>query len=85
MSESVDNVSESLKRFGPIDYAVFVFMLIVCSVIGLYFGYKDHVKHKANKLKARRGSEALDYLLGGKNVQVFPGIYFNFANDLWKC
>lgn len=73
MSESVDNVSASLKRFGVIDYAVFVFMLVVCSIVGLYFGYKDHVKHKANKLKSRRGSAALDYLLGGKNVQVFPG------------
>lgn len=73
MSESVDNVSASLKRFGVIDYAVFVFMLVVCSIVGLYFGYQDHVKHKANKLKSRRGSAALDYLLGGKNVQVFPG------------
>ena len=75
MSETFENFSESLKRFGATDYAVFGFMLTVCSVIGLYFGYKDHVKHKANKLKSRRGSDALDYLLGGKNVQVFPGLF----------
>lgn len=73
MSESVDNVSESFKQFGAIDYAVFVFMLFMCTCIGLYFGYKDHMKHKKNRLKSKRGSDAMDYLLGGKNVQVFPG------------
>lgn len=73
MSETVENVSESLKRFGVIDYAVFVFMLAVCSMVGLYFGFKDHKKRQNNKLKSRRGSDALDYLLGGKNIQVFPG------------
>lgn len=70
---SLDDVSESFKTFGAADYGVFVFMLAVCSFIGLYFGYQDHQKHKKTKLKSRRGSEALDYLLGGKNVQVFPG------------
>lgn len=73
MEENVEDITASLKQFGAIDYAVFIFMLVVCSFIGLYFGYQDHQKHKENKLKARRGSEALDYLLGGKNVQVFPG------------
>jgi solute carrier family 5 (sodium-coupled monocarboxylate transporter), member 8/12 len=74
MSETVENVSESLKRFGLIDYVVFLFMLAMCSMVGLYFGFKDHKKRQASKLKARRGSDALDYLLGGKNVQVFPGL-----------
>ena len=70
--QSVKDYSDSLKHFEAIDYVVFVFMLIVCSIIGLYFGYKDHVKHKLHKKKDRRGSDTLDYLLGGKNVQVFP-------------
>lgn len=80
MTETLENFSESLKHFGALDYAVFVIMLATCSCIGLLFGYKDHMKHKANKSKSRRGSnaqeEALDYLLGGKNVQVFPGRIF---------
>jgi solute carrier family 5 (sodium-coupled monocarboxylate transporter), member 8/12 len=76
MSESVADLSEALKRFGTADYAVFISMLIVCSFVGLFFGYKDHTRHKANKSKQRRGSEALEYLLGGKNVQVFPGKLF---------
>lgn len=71
---SVDELSNSLKRFGTADYAVFVTMLICCSMVGLYFGYQDHMKRKkASKEKsARRGSEALDYLMGGRNMQVFP-------------
>jgi hypothetical protein len=73
MTETLEDFSASLKHFGAFDYAVFVLMLAVCSLIGLFFGYKDHIKHKANKTKSRRGSETLDYLLGGKNVQVFPG------------
>lgn len=72
--QSVDELSDSLKRFGTADYAVFVSMLVCCSMVGLYFGYQDHQKHKkSKKLKTeRRGSEALDYLMGGRNMQVFP-------------
>lgn len=73
MTGSVEDVGASLKQFGVADYAVFIFMLIVCSCVGLYFGYADHAQNKKRKLEARRGSETLDYLLGGRNVQVFPG------------
>lgn len=79
MSENVEEISTALRRFDPIDFAVFVFMLLVCSFIGLYFGYKDHKKYKADKLKSRSGTEALDYLLGGKNVPVFPGEFKVFS------
>ena len=68
-----ETFTEPLERFTTADYSVFALMLIVCSGIGLYFGYKDHVKHKASKVVSRSGSDALNYLLGGKNVQVFPG------------
>jgi solute carrier family 5 (sodium-coupled monocarboxylate transporter), member 8/12 len=68
---SVDDFSNSLKRFGAADYAVFITMLVCCSCVGLFFGYQDHIKHKRSK-NQRRGSEALDYLMGGRNMQVFP-------------
>lgn len=74
MSVNVENVSKALKQFGVADYAVFIFMLFVCSCVGLYFGFQDHQKGKVKKQKNRRGSAALEYLLGGKNVQVFPGL-----------
>jgi Na+/pantothenate symporter len=74
-SLSVDDLSDSLKRFGALDYAVFVLMLACCSMVGLYFGYQDHMKHKRSK-RGRRGSvievEAVDYLMGGRNMKVFP-------------
>lgn len=73
MSENVDNLSESLKRFDVLDYAVFLFMLTTCSFVGLYFGYKHHKQTKNRAGESKKGTEALSYLLGGKNVQVFPG------------
>lgn len=69
--QSVNDLSASLKKFGTADYAVFVTMLVSCSMVGLYFGYQDHQKNK-NAKSRRRGSAALDYLMGGRNMQVFP-------------
>lgn len=72
---TIEELSNSLKRFGTIDYVVFGAMLVTCSLVGLYFGYEDHMKHK-RKTKNRRGSlidvEAVDYLMGGRNMKVFP-------------
>lgn len=69
---NVDDINKSLKRFGFADYAVFVFMLAMCSAVGVYFGCQDHKKHQKNKLKSRRGSDELDYLVGGRNMKTFP-------------
>lgn len=66
---SVDDANNSLKRFGLADYLVFVFMLVMCSVVGVYFGYENH---KKSKLKTRRGSGALNYLVGGRKMHIFP-------------
>ncbi|XP_050069153.1 sodium-coupled monocarboxylate transporter 1-like [Anopheles maculipalpis] len=68
---SVEDISRSLQRFNWPDYVVFVLMLISCMVIGVFFGYKDHQKHKRQK-HARRGSEALDYLVGGRKMKIIP-------------
>lgn len=70
-TEGVENISKMEETFDLIDYAVFALMLIVCLAIGLYFGYKHSVKKNANA--------TLDYLLGGKNVQLFPGKIKIFA------
>ena len=69
--KSLEDLSDSLKKFGVADYAVFISMLVCCSCVGLYFGYKDYTKHKKSK-NQRRGSEVLDYLMGGRNMQIFP-------------
>lgn len=61
----VDSYSNLEGKFDFYDYAVFALMLIVCLAIGLYFGYEHSLKKNANA--------TLDYLLGGKNVQLFPG------------
>lgn len=70
-AQNVEDLSKSLQRFNWPDYLVFVLMLVSCIFIGIFFGYKDHLKHK-NRKGARRDSEALDYLVGGRKMKIFP-------------
>ncbi|XP_037714169.1 sodium-coupled monocarboxylate transporter 2 isoform X2 [Drosophila subpulchrella] len=79
---SVKDLSQALQHFGIVDYLVFIAMLAVCAVIGFYFGFieKKQKKQKLAKkdgggaagVEERRGSEALDYLVGGRQMKVFP-------------
>ncbi|XP_054745200.1 sodium-coupled monocarboxylate transporter 1 isoform X1 [Anastrepha obliqua] len=67
---NVAELSSSLQRFGIVDYFVFVLMLVVCAVIGFYFGFIE--KKKKTGSEQCRASEALDYLVGGRNMKVLP-------------
>jgi solute carrier family 5 (sodium-coupled monocarboxylate transporter), member 8/12 len=66
---NVNEFKQSLRRFELVDYAVFIGMLSLCSVVGLYFGYQDLVRRKKRLVN---DSEALDYLMGGRRMNVFP-------------
>ncbi|XP_055849759.1 sodium-coupled monocarboxylate transporter 1 isoform X2 [Episyrphus balteatus] len=68
---NVGDLSSSLQHFGWMDYSVFVMMLVVCAAIGFYFGFIEK-KSKGKCKEQRRGSEALDYLVGGRKMKVFP-------------
>uniref|UniRef100_A0A0A1X1M8 Sodium-coupled monocarboxylate transporter 1 n=1 Tax=Zeugodacus cucurbitae TaxID=28588 RepID=A0A0A1X1M8_ZEUCU len=70
-SLNVTELSSSLQHFGVLDYFVFMLMLAVCAVIGLYFGFIERNKKQSDN-EQRRGSEALDYLMGGRKMKVFP-------------
>ncbi|XP_011176580.2 sodium-coupled monocarboxylate transporter 1 isoform X3 [Zeugodacus cucurbitae] len=70
-SLNVMELSSSLQHFGVLDYFVFMLMLAVCAVIGLYFGFIERNKKQSDN-EQRRGSEALDYLMGGRKMKVFP-------------
>ncbi|KAI9579971.1 hypothetical protein GQX74_000759 [Glossina fuscipes] len=69
----VADLSTSLQHFGWMDYFIFVLMLVVCAIVGIYFGFIEK-KQKGSKrsLEHRRGSEALDYLVGGRKMKVVP-------------
>uniref|UniRef100_A0A182QSH3 Sodium-coupled monocarboxylate transporter 1 n=1 Tax=Anopheles farauti TaxID=69004 RepID=A0A182QSH3_9DIPT len=69
---TVAEVSESLQRFGVADYVVFVASLLICVVIGVYFGWKDWRVQRKRRQNVRRGSEALNYLVGGRKMKIFP-------------
>lgn len=67
-SVAVEELSKSLQKFGGIDFTIFVAMLMSCSVVGIYFGFIDRKK----KHTGRRGSAEQDYLMGGRNMKMFP-------------
>ena len=55
-------VGLALQRFSWADYFVFVGMLAMCALIGVYFGYLA---------PGRRDDEA-EYLMGGRKMQTLP-------------
>lgn len=60
--ENLENVALQLQRFTSYDYVFFVFMLFLCILIGVYFGF----------FEKREASAEMEYLMGGKKMSVFP-------------
>lgn len=56
----VADVAASMQRFGWIDYTVFFLMLMICVVIGYYYGF------------VQTATSVQDYLLGGRTMKTFP-------------
>jgi solute carrier family 5 (sodium-coupled monocarboxylate transporter), member 8/12 len=61
---NVDSVHAHLQKFGWQDYLIFVLMLAICALIGIYFGF---IEKKSKAI----GDEA-DYLVGGRSMKTFP-------------
>lgn len=57
----VSEVMLQLQRFAWSDYMVFVLMLMVCIVIGIYFGFIEKKEYTED-----------EYLIGGRNMPVIP-------------
>lgn len=60
--EKLEDVVLHLQRFSAFDYVFFIFMLFLCLLIGLYFGF----------VKKRESSAEMDYLMGGRTMGIFP-------------
>lgn len=60
--ESIEDHALHLQRFVWQDYLLFVIMLMVCVVIGIYFGF----------VKKKQASAELEYLMGGRSMLIFP-------------
>lgn len=60
--EKLEDVALHLQRFAWPDYVFFSFMLFLCILIGLYFGFVK--KHDANA--------AAEYLVGSRSMHFFP-------------
>ncbi|KAL0278354.1 UNVERIFIED_CONTAM: hypothetical protein PYX00_000192 [Menopon gallinae] len=58
--EGETNINQ--RRFVVVDYVVMAVMLIGCSLIGLYLALKGK----------RNADAATEYLMGGRNMKVFP-------------
>jgi solute carrier family 5 (sodium-coupled monocarboxylate transporter), member 8/12 len=62
MGNLEEMASLHMQRFSVFDYLLFVFMLLICILIGFYFGF----------CKKRDSSPEMDYLMGGRKMSVFP-------------
>lgn len=79
MSDVAD-VMLNLQRFGWPDYLVFVVMLLLCILIGIYFGFVGRKSAASGVAGAKPGADAVDaegvaereYLMGGRTMSVFP-------------
>ncbi|XP_026319587.1 sodium-coupled monocarboxylate transporter 1-like [Hyposmocoma kahamanoa] len=60
MGENVNEIVHEMQRFSWVDYVVFVFMLAVSAVVGVYWGFM------------KKQTTQSDYLLGGRNMKVVP-------------
>lgn len=60
--ENLEDVALHLQRFSWPDYGLFSFMLFLCILIGLYFGF---VKHHTDDTEA-------EYLVGNRSMHFFP-------------
>ncbi|XP_029719933.1 sodium-coupled monocarboxylate transporter 1 [Aedes albopictus] len=57
----LEDIVEHMRRFSWPDYLVFVSMLFLCILIGIYFGFMQ-----------RKPSTESEYLMGGRTMLVFP-------------
>lgn len=57
---TVEEISKSLQSFGVFDYVVFIGMLLSCCMVGLYHAFK------------KKSIGETEYLVGGRNMSVFP-------------
>lgn len=60
MGDDVTDIVHQLQRFSWVDYVVFVFMLAISAVVGVYWGFM------------KKQTTQSDYLLGGRNMKVVP-------------
>ncbi|KAG7310878.1 hypothetical protein JYU34_003709 [Plutella xylostella] len=59
-SKEVGSMISMMQKFGWVDYVVFVLMLAISAVVGVYWGFM------------KKQTTQQDYLLGGRNMQVVP-------------
>lgn len=56
----VNEMVLQMQKFSWVDYVVFVFMLAISAVVGVYWGFM------------KKQTTQNDYLLGGRNMKVVP-------------
>lgn len=72
----VEELRASLQSFGWPDYLVFCLMLAICAVIGIHFCLQLRRESRSQKAQGKGAEElassAASYLVGGRQMKVFP-------------
>lgn len=58
--DEVGSMLQLMQKFNWVDYVVFVFMLGISAMVGVYWGFM------------KKQTTQQDYLLGGRNMQTVP-------------
>lgn len=61
MRDISEVLAEHLERFSWPDYALFVMMLMICIIIGIYFGFVEKKQNTED-----------EYLVGGRKMPIIP-------------
>lgn len=80
-TRNLEDVAASLKQFTIADYSVFIAMLVCCSCVGVYVAWDEYRRRKLTK-NVEQGCETDNYLMGGRNMQVFPVGEFSLFNSM---
>lgn len=56
----VSDIGAAMQRFGWSDYIMFMLMLGICLLVGMYYGF------------CKKSKTAQDYLIGGRTMSVTP-------------
>jgi Na+/proline symporter len=63
---------ENAHLFSWEDYAVFITLLVISSLIGVYFGYQDFKTSKKKKENITSDEGMLSYLVAGRKMKFYP-------------
>lgn len=69
---NISDLNRTLQHFSWIDYVIFLLMLIVSALIGIYFGFVEKKTKRKFVGSGHESEVAKEYLMGGRKMSAIP-------------